>query len=152
MSWVSLAEFPIEKNLKDLNDLLLQHRIVHRFIEENGKQHLWIAEPNRALEVQELVASFLHHQETSINSGDIQSDNNLTNQSRGYQTYQAPIKNSSAVLNPLQGLPITAATIALSVMGFFVVYFQLETAWIVLNFTTFEFIFANAIKNNPITA
>ncbi len=139
MSWVALAEFPIDKNLKDVNDLLLQHRIVHRFTEENGKQRLWIAEAERAQEVCDLVMSFLQHQEEQSKAGNVESGEGSAN--IGYQTFGARSSNSNGIFNVFHGLPVTAVTIGLSVIGFLVVYLKLETAWIVLQFTTLDFIF-----------
>lgn len=144
MSWVALDEFPIDKNLKDVHDLLLQHSIVHRFTEENGKQRLWIAEADRAQEVHDLVVSYLHHQETTkgIDGGSgVQGDNSSAIHPQGYQTYQARLTKAGGVFNPFHGLPITSVTIGLSVLGFLIVYLNLETAWIVMQFTTLEFIF-----------
>lgn len=134
MSWVVLAEFPIDKNLKDVNDLLLQHRIVHRFTEEGGKQRLWIAEPDRAQEVQNLVMSFLQHQEESSHLEGGAGEN------QQYQTYETRSKSNNGVSFPFQSLPITTWMVGLSIVGYLIYYFKIQIAWFYLQFTTLEFI------------
>ncbi|WNO11074.1 rhomboid family intramembrane serine protease [Teredinibacter sp. KSP-S5-2] len=46
MEWFCYAKFPLDANLSDIDALLTQHNIPHRFTEEQGEQLLWITDPN----------------------------------------------------------------------------------------------------------
>ena len=45
MSWYKIAEFPLDTRLHELDNVLSQRGVVHRFIEQGNNQELWLYNP-----------------------------------------------------------------------------------------------------------
>ncbi|WP_096086470.1 rhomboid family intramembrane serine protease [Agaribacterium haliotis] len=55
MDWFEYRRFPAEQNLSELNQLLLAHRVAHRFSEEGAEQILWLADDSMVDELDRFI-------------------------------------------------------------------------------------------------
>jgi GlpG protein len=104
----------LDEDLRPLSALLWQQRIAHRVVEEGGAQVLILASPDEADRARALMKRW--------QSGELQ-----------VSLRKAPPSPRSPVLpGLLKTAPVTLSLIALSVLGFLLVYLGAPVSWVAL--------------------
>lgn len=115
MLWTSVREFPLERDLTELVQLLRARQIPHRVTEYQGRQILQVPDPR----LSEPVGEFI---DTWLAGGVPAQDTPVVEQTEG--------EPGAAVLLQLRKFPLTVLLIALSLLGFAAARFAPLQAWL----------------------
>jgi len=129
MTWIIAAEFPLERDLSDIDRTMTAHGIEHRFTEEQGRQRLWLADPANVQRVMTLLDSGVLPPSAAadVRSG-VQppSADVATSHERPQQILMLKVKLSQA--------PLSAACVILGLIGYLSFFLQLEALYMFLAF------------------
>lgn len=139
MSWVVFSDFPLDADLSILHRRLDEHRIPHRFTEEQGMQRLWLADASFAPLV-ERVLSNLDHAEGSPPEPWLSESGTPDVNVRSPDPSRHASRGQSATLAQFSLVPLTSIVIVLGLLGFATRYFGLETPYFLLVFGSFDYI------------
>ena len=121
MSWIVFAEFPLAEDLSQINKALNHHNIPHRFTEEQGQQRLWLPGQQFVEPVNEIIHA--------VRDQGYRAPEQVE---EGTQTRMG--MSTVSVTSVLLMHPMAVLLIALSVIGYLVVFFQLSWAENLLRF------------------
>ena len=117
----------VEENLLPLSTLLHQRGVVHRVFEENGRQVLKVQRREQAEQVAALYRAW--------RAGEVEIE----------VTGRAPSVRMAGTVN-WRSAPVTLALIALSILGFLLIYLNAPLAWLSL----FTFLPFQAVGGQPV--
>lgn len=103
----------LDEDLRPLSALLWQQEIAHRIVEENGKQVVILAKTGEHARATDLLERW--------QSGELRVS---------LRTVPRRPKGPSALPGLLQSAPITLALIALSIVGFLLIYLAAPVSWV----------------------